>query len=186
MKVLLHCCCAVCTIGPLRELTQQGHKATGYFFNPNIHPLIEFRRRLKAQKVLQERLGIEMIYVEDYGLREYLAEVDWRGPDRCADCYRLRLGRAAGEARARRFDAFATTLMTSTHQDHETLRRIGEQCAQAQGVRLLYRDWRPLADENNDRAKQLGLYRQQYCGCIFSEYERFRNTTRHQYRPGGQ
>ena len=182
MNILLHCCCAVCTLGPLRELRQEGHDVTGYFYNPNIHPLIEFRRRLKAQKVLQEHLPVEMIYEQDYGLREYLEKVDWRAGDRCAGCYRLRLGRTAAEARARGFDAFTSTLLASAHQDHELVRGVGEECARGEGVEFAYRDWRGLAQENSDRAAQLRLYRQQYCGCVFSEYERFKDTTRHLYR----
>ena len=184
MNVLLHYCCAACTLGPFRELSREGHGVTGYFYNPNIHPLIEFRRRLKAQKVLQEHLPIEMIFEPGYGLREYLESVDWRGAERCAGCCRLRLGRVAGEARARGFDAVSTTLLASTQQDHDLIRRVGEQCAQGEGVEFLYRDWRHLAEQNHERAKQLRLYLQQYCGCVFSEYERFKDTTKHLYRGG--
>jgi hypothetical protein len=182
MKILLHCCCAACTLGPLRELEQEGYEVTGYFYNPNIHPLIEFRRRLKAQKVLQEHLTLEMVYEQEYGLREYLQKVDWRSEERCPGCCRLRLSRVAREARERGIGAFSTTLLASEHQDHESVRRIGDECARAEGVEFVYRDWRRLARENHERAAQLRLYLQQYCGCVFSEYERFRDTTKHLYR----
>ena len=155
---------------------------TGFFYNPNIHPLLEFRRRLKSLKVLQERLPLPVVYVEDYGLREYLERVYWRGAGRCAGCYGLRLRRTAREARQRGLEAFSTTLFASTRQDHALLRRVAGECAEAEGVELLYRDWRGLAEESRRRAGEMRLYLQQYCGCIFSEYERFRDTSRHLYR----
>ncbi len=185
MKVLLHVCCAPCTIGPYEALIEDGHEVTGYFYNPNIHPLIEFRRRKKAQKVLQERLPIRVIYEEDYGLREYLQHVGWRGDARCAGCYRLRLGRTAREAADRGFGAFSTTLLGSGHQDHELIAGVARQCAQEAGTEFLYRDWRPLAEESHERARSMNLYLQNYCGCVFSECERFRDTSRHLYRGPG-
>lgn len=184
MRILLHTCCGVCTIGPFRELSEEGHEVVGHFHNPNIHPLIEFRRRLKAQKVVAERLSVEMVYEEQYGLREYLEKVDWRGEGRCADCYRLRLARTAGQASEGGFDAFSTTMLASAHQKHELVRQVGRQCGGDQGVEFVYRDWRPLAQENHDRASELRLYLQQYCGCVFSEFERFKDTTKHLYERG--
>jgi len=186
MRVLLHTCCGPCTIGPFRALSAEGHAVTGFFCNPNVHPLLEFRRRLKAQKVLQEHLPIPMIYEEHYGLGEFLARVDWRAAaGRCADCYRLRLERAARTGLREGFEAFTTTLLASAHQDHDLVRRIGAECAEAEGTVFLYRDWRPLAEGNHREAARLGLYRQQYCGCIFSEQERFVNTRKHLYRGPG-
>lgn len=185
MRILLHICCAACAIRPYEQLTDQGHDATGYFYNPNIHPFIEFRRRLKALKVLQERIPIAVIYEEDYGLDEYLRSVRWSGPDRserCADCYRLRLERTAQEAARRGFWGVSTTLLASNHQNHDLLRRIGKESAGRAGVQFLYADWRPLAEEGHRRAKEMKLYLQNYCGCIFSEWERFRDTARHLYR----
>ncbi|MDP6438458.1 MAG: epoxyqueuosine reductase QueH [Candidatus Brocadiia bacterium] len=185
MKVLLHTCCGACTIGPLEDLRGEGHEVTGYFYNPNIHPLLEFRRRLKAQKLLAERVKLAMSCEEDYGLREFLDRVDWRGPGRCADCYRLRLERAAAVAGERGFEAVTTTLLASAHQDHELVRSVGEGCAAA-GARFLYRDWRPLAQECPEQARRMGLYLQQYCGCMFSEFERFQDTRLHLYRGGSR
>ncbi|MCD6416399.1 MAG: epoxyqueuosine reductase QueH [Planctomycetes bacterium] len=185
MKVLLHVCCGPCAIEPFEHLQSEGHQVTAYFYNPNIHPFIEFRRRKKALKLLQERLPIPVIYEEEYGLAQWLREVDWDGPRRCADCYRMRLSRAADTARARGFDAFTTTLLSSSHQKHGLVRQIGAERASDRGIEFLYRDWRPLADENHRRASRLNLYLQNYCGCIFSEWERFRDTSRHVYRGVG-
>ena len=185
MQVLLHICCAACAIGPLEELRREGHRVTGLFYNPNIHPLIEFRRRTKALKVFHERLPLPVLYEEAYGLEEYLKNVDWSSGRRCEDCYRLRLRRTAREAADRGMDAFTTTLLTSVHQKHDMVARVGRSCADERGVEFLYRDWRALAGENRRRAGELRLYLQQYCGCIFSEYERFRDTKKHVYRGPG-
>ena len=187
MKVLLHICCAPCAIEPFEALRRAGHDVTGCFYNPNIHPLIEFRRRCKALKVLQERLPLPVAYEEDYGLGEFLRAVRWDGPpeQRCADCYRLRLGRAAREASRRGLDALATTLLASVHQDHDLIRSIGRDCARAEGVDFVAEDWRPLAERSHERAREMRLYLQGYCGCVFSEFERFRDTTLHVYRGAG-
>jgi predicted adenine nucleotide alpha hydrolase (AANH) superfamily ATPase len=129
-----------------------------------------------------ERLGFPMLYDEEYGLRPWLEQVDWRGDCRCESCYRLRLRQSARVARERGLDAVSTTLLVSRHQDHDLVRRVGEECAESEGVEFLYRDWRPLAEEAHEEAARMRLYLQQYCGCVFSEYERYRDTTRHLYR----
>lgn len=187
MRVLIHICCAPCLGGPLEALRSTGCEVTGYFYNPNIHPLIEFRRRMKALKVLQERIPLPVAYEEAYGLADWLSAVRWGGSreERCADCYRLRLGRAAEVAARDGHDAFATTLLSSTHQDHAVIRAVGEECGQTHGVEFLAEDWRPLAERGHERARQMRLYLQNYCGCVFSEWERFRDTNLHVYRGQG-
>jgi len=186
MKALLHICCSVCSLGAFRRLSEEGWQIRGYFFNPNIHPLMEFRRRKKSVKVLQEHIPLPVEYEEDYGLWDFLREVDHeRGEERCLDCYRLRLRHTARKTARLEADAFTTTLLTSRRQDTEALKRIGENCATRHGVRFLFRDWAGLSAENQKDAKRLGLYRQQYCGCIFSEEKRYRDTTRHIYRGSG-
>ena len=185
MHVLLHICCAACAIGPYRALTDAGHRVTGFFYNPNVHPFIEFRRRLKAVKVLQERLPMPVIYDEEYGLLRYLQQVDWDARTRCADCYRLRLERTAELAVKRDIPAITTTLLGSTHQDVDLIARIGREAAERHGREFLVEDWRPLAEAGHDEAKRIRLYLQNYCGCIFSEHERFRDTSTHVYRGPG-
>jgi hypothetical protein len=185
MKVLLHICCAACAIGPYEDLRRRGCDVEGYFYNPNIHPFIEFRRRMKALKVLQERLPIPVTYEEDYGLAEYLKSVMWQGQERCEDCYRLRLERTARHAAEHGFEAMTTTLLGSTRQNHDLIARIGRECADRHGVEFLYADWRPLAEEGHRRAHEMRLYLQNYCGCIFSEWDRFKDTTEHVYRGPG-
>jgi predicted adenine nucleotide alpha hydrolase (AANH) superfamily ATPase len=188
MRILFHICCAPCAILPYERMTAAGHDVTGYFHNPNIHPFIEFRRRLKAVKLLQERIGLPVLYEETYGLSTHLKATPWQADDRaarCAACYRLRLGQTARKASELGCDAFSTTLLSSTHQDHERIREIGEQSSADAGVTFHYEDWRPLAEESHERARRMNLYLQTYCGCIFSEYERFRDTNLHVYKGPG-
>src|SRR3972149_4170314 len=149
MNLLLHICCACCLCAPLNELRKEGFEVTGLFYNPNIHPFLEFRRRLKALRVFQESDPIPVIYYEEYGIREYLKNVDYEGDDRCADCYALRLKFTADYAKGNGFDAFTSTMLFSVYQNHEQLKMI---------------------------------YRQGYCGCVFSEYERYKDTTRELYK----
>ncbi len=191
MKLLVHVCCAPCAVSVLRRLAEQGCEVESYFNNPNIHPLLEFRRRLKALKVLRDRLGrrepafARMSFEEEYGLERFLREA-WAdaAPGRCERCYRMRLTAAARRARNEGFDAFTTTLLISRDQNHELAARVGQAVARQEGASFYYEDFRPLFDESHEEAKKLMLYSQQYCGCVFSEYERFRATTKHVYRGG--
>ena len=187
MRVLLHTCCAPCCLAPFGDLTAQGHQVTGFFYNPNIHPFIEYRRRVKALRILQERMPLPVVYEEDYGLRHFLETVHWTAPsaERCEGCYRMRLTRTARHAAAEGFDAITTPLLGSTRQDHELIAEVARECARREGVGFHYADWRPLAEEGHERARQLGLYMQQYCGCVFSEWERYRDTNLHAYRGAG-
>lgn len=186
MRVLIHICCAPCLAGPLESLRAQGHSVEGLFHNPNIHPLLEFRRRVKALRVFLEADPLAVDIDEEYGLEAFLREVGPLEPGRCSRCYALRLGRTAHAAAGRGFDAFTTTLLVSESQKHDAVRRAGEQAGAEAGVRFLYQDFRPLLERSADTAKKRHLYRQPYCGCVFSEAERFRDTTRELYRgPGG-
>ena len=187
MRVLIHICCAPCLGGPLEALRSQGHEAAGLFYNPNIHPLLEFRRRVKALRVFLESDPLAVEIDEEYGLELFLRRVAPLEPLRCARCYALRLERAAQRAAERGFEAFTSTLLVSAHQDHEAVRRAGEEAASRAGVSFLYQDLRALAARSDEIARRRRLYRQGYCGCVFREAERYRDTTRELYRwPGGR
>jgi predicted adenine nucleotide alpha hydrolase (AANH) superfamily ATPase len=186
MRVLIHACCAPCLIGPLDALRGEGHEPAALFYNPNIHPFLEFRKRVKAMRVFMEADAIPVEIDETYGLDFYVREIyDPLPRVRCARCYRARLVRTARLAAERGFDAFTTTLLGSPHQDHEALRRVGEEAAEAAKMPFLYRDFRSAHDEGHRVARARHLYLQQYCGCCFSEYERYRDTTRELYRGPG-
>ena len=181
--VLVHACCAEClaaVLGPVRGF----RRIAVFFYNPNVQPLLEFRRRLKAVQVLCDHERLDLIPDDRYDARRFLAAVPWDRPERCLACYRMRLGETAARASARGFEAMTTTLLVSTHQDHEAVRRIGDEAAAARGLVFHYEDWRPLAPQGHQEAKRRSLYRQQYCGCLFSEEERFAPTRLHLYRGG--
>ena len=186
MNLLFHICCAPCLGAPLEALRQEGFQVSGFFFNPNIHPLLEFRKRVKALKVFLESDPLPVEMEESYGLDRFLEDVAPPRERRCARCYALRLERTARLAARQGAPAFSTTLLASRHQDHEAVKQAGEQAAERAGVEFLYRDFRPLADRSAAMARQKMLYRQAYCGCVFSEEERFRHTAKELYRgPGG-
>lgn len=182
MNLLLHICCACCLCAPLNELRKEGFRVTGLFYNPNIHPFLEFRRRLKALRVFQESDPISVVYQEEYGIREYLKSVNYEGDDRCADCYAMRLKFTADYAKRNGFDAFTSTMLFSVYQNHEQLKIISENLSTDYEINFVYRDYRHLSECSHDIAKKKMIYRQGYCGCIFSEYERYKDTTRELYK----
>lgn len=182
MNLLLHICCACCLCAPLDELRKEGFEVTGLFYNPNIHPFLEFRRRLKALRVFQESDPIPVIYHKNYGIREYLKNVNYEGDDRCADCYAMRLKFTAIYAKENSFNAFTSTMLFSVYQNHEQLKKLSEKISKEYGIDFVYRDYRHLSECSHDIARKKMIYRQGYCGCIFSEYERYENTTREVYK----
>ncbi len=185
MKLIVHVCCAPCLAGTLDVFAALG-SVMAYFCNPNIHPLLEFRKRLKAFEVFADRSKIAFDADREYGLCDFLRQVRPDGAGRCLVCYRERLRRTARYATGVRANAFSTTLLSSTHQDHEAIRRAGEEAANEFGVPFLYRDLRHLAGAGEAIAKKMSIYRQQYCGCIFSEYERYKDTNTEVHRRTGK
>ena len=123
MKILLHICCANCAIYPLERMKEKGNEVVGYFFNPNIHPYQEYQKRLEALKKYSERVGLKVIYRDEYLLEEFLRNVSHRVKERCQYCYSVRLEATAREAKKNAFDGFSTTLLQSTHQNHDSDQR---------------------------------------------------------------
>ncbi|MFA4987622.1 MAG: epoxyqueuosine reductase QueH [Candidatus Brocadiia bacterium] len=182
-RIFLHVCCAPCLSGVIPALEGEGISFSGWFYNPNIHPLLEFRKRIKALRVLQSRLGFEIAIDDNYGLEPFLNLLAGRwGRDRCELCYAHRLNAAAKRAAGQGFGSFSTTLLISTEQNHEMIASYGQQAARSAGIEFLYRDFRPFRDRGRELARKANLYRQQYCGCIFSECERYINSPEELYR----
>lgn len=180
MKLVLHVCCGPCTAYPLTVLRDEGLAPSGFFYNPNIHPFQEFQRRLTALDSLSAAMGFPVASVREYGLQEYLREVVFHEEERCNRCYGMRLTATAAHAKALRADAFTTTLLYSRHQKHETIRTMGERIGAESGVPFYYRDFREGWQQGIELSKELGLYRQPYCGCIYSEQERYDKKSRRQ------
>jgi predicted adenine nucleotide alpha hydrolase (AANH) superfamily ATPase len=178
-RILVHVCCGPCYLAIAGALEEEGLEPIGYFYNPNVHPLIEFRRRLKAARLAARATKREMLYDPAYGLKMFLERVETTSGRRCAACYRLRLTEAARRAVSEGLERFTTTLMASPHQDLALIETVGTEAAREADVEFVARNWRGLHDAGTRLAKKMSLYRQQYCGCIFSEYERFAGTRLH-------
>jgi len=174
MKILVHICCGPCAITPVTALLEAGMGVNGLYYNPNIHPLQEYLRRREGVVQMAERLGIQVIYKDDeYDPKDYFRAVTYREPNRCLPCYSLRLERTLSIARRGGFDAFTSTLLYSKFQKHEQIRTLGSDLAEGSGVEFHYQDFREGWSQGIALSKEWGMYRQQYCGCLYSEFERY-------------
>lgn len=171
-RILLHMCCGPCSIYPLSQLMKEW-EVTGLFYNPNIHPYTEFRKRLETAEEYAEKQGIRFIKLEEYKLEEFLRNAAFRESQRCNWCYSERLERAASVAKSGGYDAFTSSLLVSPFQKHELIKRIGEEAGKKYGIEFYYEDFRVGYKEGTERSRELEMYRQQYCGCIYSEKERY-------------
>jgi len=175
MKILLHICCAPCAIYPLRKLLKDDYQVSGFWYNPNIHPYTEYENRLNSVRLLEQLYGWQIEYLDAYELEKFLKAVSDNSEFgiRCRQCYRMRLERAAEFAKVNGFDVFTTTLSVSPHQDHDLIKEAGEKAAAKFGVSFLYEDFTSGYREGHQEAKEKGLYMQKYCGCIYSERDRY-------------
>jgi predicted adenine nucleotide alpha hydrolase (AANH) superfamily ATPase len=173
MKLLLHICCGPCSIYPVDVLRESSAEVMGFFYRHNIHPYTECLRRQETLEAYSKQIGLKVIWQEGYDLEGFVRNVAYREADRCRHCYYDRLRTTALLARRGRFDAFSTTLLYSKFQKHELIRSIAESVGRETGVPFHYRDFREGWKTGIARSKELGMYRQPYCGCIYSEKERF-------------
>lgn len=173
MKLLLHVCCANCALYPVERLRREGWEVFGFWYNPNIHPYEEYRKRLEAVREIEEHLALRMIYQDRYELEDFLRSIVFRERNRCRVCYHRRLTAAARVARKGKFDAFTSTLLGSKLQQHDMVQEIGTMAGMEHGVQFRDIDFRSGWAAGREQSLKLGLYRQQYCGCIYSEKERF-------------
>lgn len=173
MKILLHICCAPCAIQPVETLAGAGHRVRGFFFNPNIHPYQEFARRIGTLETYAAKVRLPMIWDRSYLLEEFLRAIVFREDNRCRFCYYQRLTVTARVARQGKFDAFTSTLLYSKYQNHDLIRELGQLVVQEVGVPFYYEDFRKGWAAGMAKTKKMGLYKQQYCGCIYSERDRY-------------
>ena len=172
--LLLHACCAPCSLEPVRLLIEEGFEPTICWTNPNIQPRDEHDRRLAELRRWTAANGIPLIEAdEDYGAWERgVAPIGARERERrCRACYALRLAEAVRVARAEGFDYIATTLAVSPYQLFDTCNEVLGRLAAAHGLTPVIRDFRPWYPEATRRSRELGMYRQNYCGCRFSAAE---------------
>ncbi|MCP3954656.1 MAG: epoxyqueuosine reductase QueH [Desulfobacterales bacterium] len=173
MKLLLHTCCGPCSIYPVQILREQGLDVMGYFYRHNIHPYTECLKRQETLQTHADRMEFKLIVQEGYDVEGFLRDAVFRESERCRICYHRRLKATALVARKGKFDSFSTTLLYSKFQNHEAIREIGEAVAKTTGIAFHYHDFREGWQAGVAESKRLGMYRQQYCGCIYSEKDRY-------------
>lgn len=172
-KIFLHICCAPCSIYTVKQLRREGAEVSGYFYNPNIHPYTEFEKRLATLHEYAKIILLPLVVDPSYELEAFLSGALTTGNDRCLFCYRMRLERAFQKAAEGGFDGLTTTLLYSRRQRHNDIRMIGDELSAVYGIPFVYRDLRTGWQEGINESKRLNMYRQPYCGCIFSEKERY-------------
>ena len=174
MKLLLHICCAPCSAACIKVLRDENIDIVGYWYNPNIHPFKEYDNRLKALKEYSKMINLNVIYDDFYGLDEFVKNTVNIIDNRCGYCYLSRMERVVKYAHDNGYDAFSSTLFISPYQKHDLLKSICEKLSKKYNIQFLYRDFRPYYELGREMFRETGLYMQKYCGCIFSERERYK------------
>ena len=173
MNTLLHICCAPCANQCIEVLRTDGFETTGFWYNPNIHPFTEYRARRNCLREYAQEIGLPLIEKNDYALRPFVREVAGDIANRCVKCYEMRLFETAKAAKENGFDSFTSSLFISPYQNHELMRDVAERAAAEYGVEFLYRDFREVFKAGQAFAREHEFYMQKYCGCVFSEEERY-------------
>jgi len=178
MKTLLHICCAPCANQCIDVLRGEGMEVTGFWYNPNIHPFTEYRERRNCLREYAKTISLPLLEKDEYALRPFIREVAEDIENRCVKCYEMRLFETARTAKEMGFDSFTASLFISPYQDHALMKEVAERAAEEYKIEFLYRDFRPWFKAGQKKARELGFYMQKYCGCVFSEEERYRKATK--------
>jgi predicted adenine nucleotide alpha hydrolase (AANH) superfamily ATPase len=171
MKVVLHICCGVCAAGVAERLASEGQLVLGFFYNPNIHPLGEYQRRLEVARTVARKMGFPLEVVpyvpEEWFKKTAGLENEPEGGKRCEACFRLRLKKTYLLMKDWAGDAFTTTLTVSPHKSAAVINRVGGEIG---GEKFLARDFKKQEGFKRAMAlaKKWALYRQDYCGCVYS------------------
>ena len=173
MKTLLHICCAPCANQCIAALREEGLEVTGFWYNPNIHPFTEYRARRNCLREFAETIHLPLIEQNDYALRPFVRAVTEDIANRCEKCYAMRLFETARQAKEGGFDSFTSSLFISPYQNFDLMVQVAQKAAEAYGVAFLERDFRPYFKEGQNFAREHDFYMQKYCGCVFSEEERY-------------
>lgn len=173
-KIVLHACCGICSGYPVSSLIDAGYQVVVYFYNPNIYPAEEYQKRLDAERTLCAHFGCELVEAE-YNPEEFYKvanglELEPERGKRCDKCFELRLKKTAEFTKSRGIKTFTTSIVISPHKNFQKLSEIGQQIAQENDLEFLAIDLKKKDGflKTNKISKELGLYRQNYCGCKFS------------------
>jgi len=173
MNILLHQCCGPCSVYPVEILKGMGHSIAGYWFNPNIHPVTEYFKRFETLAQFNREENIPLFADNVYGVQEFTKNVAQDIANRCAYCYAVRLEAAAKKAKEEGFHAFTSTLFYSRYQNHELMKKIAQEISMRFAIDFFYHDFREGWQKGIDCSKERNMYRQPYCGCIYSEEDRY-------------
>ena len=174
MKLLMHACCAPCSVYCIDKLKEENITPTVFWYNPNIHPYKEYEARRDCLKQYTKSMGVECIVEDEYGLDDFCKNVSNKLDTRCVDyCYPIRIRKTFEYAKENEYDAVTTSLLYSIYQKHDYIKFLCEKYSKEFEIEFLYRDFRTGFWEGHNKAKELGLYMQKYCGCVFSEEDRY-------------
>lgn len=173
MNILLHTCCAPCANQCIDVLQGDGMGVTAFWYNPNIHPFTEYRARRNCLREYAASISVPLLEQDQYALRPFIREVAEDISGRCVKCYEMRLFETARNAKEKGFDGFTSSLFISPYQNHDLMKEIAEKAAFTYEIPFVYRDFRPYFKAGQEKARELGFYMQKYCGCVFSEEERY-------------
>lgn len=177
-KVLMHACCAPCSVSCIEILEEKGYEFDLFWFNPNIHPYKEYEKRLETLKEYTESLNLNLHIKDEYSLEDFVKKQLINLEDRCTRvCYNLRLSEAAEFASENGFSMYTTTLLVSPYQNREKIIEIGNYYGEKYGVEFIAPNFSERFWEGQRKAREIGMYMQKYCGCIFSEAERYKKNT---------
>ena len=171
-KLLLHTCCAPCSVYCIKTLRAEDIEPTLYWFNPNIHPYAEYKARRDCLREYAKTIKVNLLEDDAYGLDEFVCNTYDKLSIRCQEyCYPKRLRQAFEFAKDNGFTAISTTLLYSIYQQHDFIKELMTNLSAEYGIEFIYRDFREGWREGQDEARRIGLYMQKYCGCVFSEEE---------------
>jgi len=169
MKMLLHICCAPCTNTYIKEF--KDYDITLFFYNPNIHPLVEYNNRLECVRTFLK--DYKLIIKDEYDIENFFENIDYK--NRCISCYKIRLEETFKYAKDNNYECVSTTLLTSIYQNFELIKEVCNDLSKKYNIKFIYKDIRDKFYDNINECKNKNMYMQKYCGCIFSKQERYLN-----------
>lgn len=173
-KIIVHVCCGVCSIMTFKILEEK-FEPIGFWFNSNIHPYEEYRRRLQNAGYVFQKIGKNIEWDMNYDIVGWFSSIIQVAKDknsRCKKCYEIRLEKTAQFARQKGIKLFTTTMLYSIHQDAQSIEKIGHLMAEKYSLEFLPIDLREHYQKGQEISRRWSVYRQRYCGCLFSELER--------------
>lgn len=179
-RLLMHVCCSNCSIYPLETFLSRGIDIKCLWYNPNIHPYTEYSKRRDSLLKLQKLWNLDIEYIDEYPLDDFLKSIVNQGVNRCAICYSKRIDKAAETAKKMNIDSFTTSLLASPYQKFDMIIETGRTAGKKHGVRFYFEDLRQGWNISGNLSREFGLYRQKYCGCIYSEMERYIKSSQNQ------